>query len=169
MQKPKHLYLCPATSHGFVGGRGLSQIGGTRSRAPPHETMSHITNITKVAASRAPRGEKLRIVRIVDGRDAANFDVSELRKRLERGIRSRSLVVGPISLLCRFVSYVVCSPNVALSHAFNAWTLDPLPCNRIENYFPHASSVISQLIDMAFRGRVSRVSNLCSCPLTNTT
>jgi len=44
----------------------------------PHETMTHITNITKMAAARALRGEKLRTVKIVGRRDAANFDVSEL-------------------------------------------------------------------------------------------
>jgi len=48
----------------------------------PQETMSHITSITKMAAARASRGEKLKTVRIVGGRDAANFDVSELRKHV---------------------------------------------------------------------------------------
>ena len=48
----------------------------------PHETMSHITSVTKMAAARELRGEKLRTVRIVGGRDAANFDVSELRKHV---------------------------------------------------------------------------------------
>ena len=48
----------------------------------PQETMSHITSVTKMAAARKLRGEKLRTVRIVGGRDAANFDVSELRKHV---------------------------------------------------------------------------------------
>ena len=48
----------------------------------PHETMSHITSVTKMAAARASRGGKLRTVRIIGGRDAANFDVSELRKHV---------------------------------------------------------------------------------------
>ena len=47
-----------------------------------YETMSHITNVTKIAAARASKGEKLGTVRIVDGWDAANFDVSELRKHV---------------------------------------------------------------------------------------
>ena len=47
-----------------------------------YETMSHITSVTKMAAARASKGEKLRTVRIVGGRDAADFDVSELRKHV---------------------------------------------------------------------------------------
>jgi len=35
-----------------------------------------------MAAARALRGEKLKTVRIVDGRDAADLDVSELRKHV---------------------------------------------------------------------------------------
>ena len=48
----------------------------------PHETESHITSVIEMAAARASRGEKLRTVRIVDGRDGATFDVSELRKHV---------------------------------------------------------------------------------------
>jgi len=48
----------------------------------PHETMSHITSVTQMAEARASRGEKLRTVKIVGGRNAANFDVSELRKHV---------------------------------------------------------------------------------------
>ena len=82
MQGPRHLHWSPATRHLFVGDRGLSQIGGIRSRAPPHETESHITSVIEMAAARALRGEKLKTVRIVDGRDAADLDVSELRKHV---------------------------------------------------------------------------------------
>jgi len=42
------------------------------------ETMFHITRVIEMAA----RGEKPRTVRIVGGRNAANFGVSELRKHV---------------------------------------------------------------------------------------
>ena len=54
----------------------------------PYEMMSHITSVIEMAAARALRGEKLRTVRIVGGRNATTFDVAELRKHVynvERG------------------------------------------------------------------------------------
>jgi len=48
----------------------------------PHEKMSHITSVIEMAAARAPRGEKLKTLRIVGGRDTINVDVSELREHV---------------------------------------------------------------------------------------
>ena len=48
----------------------------------PHETVHHITGITEMAAARAPRGGKLKTVRIVGGRSAASLGVSGLGKHV---------------------------------------------------------------------------------------
>ena len=48
----------------------------------PREIMSRITSVIEMAAARALRGEKIRTIRIVDGRGTADLDVSELRKHV---------------------------------------------------------------------------------------
>ena len=53
-----------------------------------HLTMAHIMSVIEMAAARESRGEKTRTVRIVGGRNATTFDVTELRKHVynvERG------------------------------------------------------------------------------------
>ena len=47
------------------------------------ETMSSITSVVEMAEARASRGEKLRNVRIVDGRGTADLDMSEPRNTSE--------------------------------------------------------------------------------------
>jgi len=44
--------------------------------------MSHITSVIEMAAARASRGEKLKTLRIVGGRDTINVGVSELREHV---------------------------------------------------------------------------------------
>jgi len=47
-----------------------------------HETMAHTMRVIEMAVARASGGEKLMTVRIVGERDAATFDVSQLRKHV---------------------------------------------------------------------------------------
>ena len=91
-----------------------------------HITMAHIMSVIEIAAARESRGEKIMAVRIVGERDAATFDVSELRKHVwnvEYG--SRVSLWVPVSLSCSFVSHILrntaCTLNAILSRALNLW------------------------------------------------